>query len=299
MAIWQEWGYRASVWVQAFGRFMAVAAQSPGAVIGVNLCLIAVLSYNLADVTWRLMPAVVQPPVPIQGPSVKVAPQNQAFDIARWHLFGEQQKTDVSASQTRVMPETRLKLVLRGVVAGEDGDVSGAIIASPSGDQSFYALGAALPGGATLKEVHDRHIVLLRNGQLETLRLPRDDLDVGDSNDGASRIDSSPVGAPLMSLSEYRDTLLQNPQQLADVVQARPYHRDGISGYQINPGRDPALFTQLGLQANDVITMVNGIRLDNPARGLSILQALRQQPQVTVEVIRDGIPQTLSIDLNQ
>jgi len=299
MVQWQEWGDRAAVWVQGFGRFMAVMAQSPAAVIGVNLCLIAVLSYNLADVTWRLLPAVVQPPVPVSGPSAAVAPRRQSFDIGRWHLFGEQQQAPASAAPTRVMPETRLKLILRGVVAGEKGGVSGAIIASPSGDQSFYALGAALPGGATLKEVHDHHIVLLRNGQLETLQLPRDNLDVGDSNDGGPGPDSSSVATPQMSLSEYRDALLQNPQQLADVVQARPYHRDGVIGYQINPGRDPALFTQLGLQANDVITMVNGVRLDNPARGLSILQALRQQSQVSVEVIRDGVPQTLSIDLNQ
>ena len=298
MAVLQEWGYRAGVWAQAFGRFLSVAAQSPGVVVTVNLCLIALLSYNLAGMTWRLLPAAEQPAVPVSAPTTANAPRQQSFDIGRWHLFGEQAKTPVNASPTRAMPETRLKLILRGIVAGEDGGVSGAIIASPSGDQSFYALGAALPGGATLKEVHDHHIVLLRNGQLETLQLPRDNLDVG-GNDGPSGLDTSRADTPLMSLSEYRDTLLQNPQELADVVQARPYHRDGISGYQINPGRDPALFTQLGLQANDVITMVNGIRLDNPARGLSILQGLRQQPQVTVEVIRDGIPQTLSIDLNQ
>jgi general secretion pathway protein C len=214
-------------------------------------------------------------------------------------LFGEQQQAPVTASPARVMPQTRLKLILRGVVAGEDGSGSGAIIASPSGEQSFYPLGADLPGGAVLKEVHDRHIVLLRNGQLETLQLPVDNLDVTDG--GAFQQNSATPGgaAPLMSLSEYRDTLLQNPQQLADVVQARLYHRNGVTGYQISPGRDPALFRQLGLQDKDVITMVNGIRLDNPARGLSILQSLRQQSHVTVEVLRNGTPQRLSIDLNQ
>lgn len=299
MVLWQEWSYRATVWGQAFGRFLSLAGQSPAAVVAVNLCLIALLSYNLAAMTWRLLPAEEQSAIPVNSPVTAVVPRQQSFDIGRWHLFGEQAKTPVNAGPVRAIPETRLKLILRGVVAGEDGGVSGAIIASPSGDQNFYALGAALPGGATLKEVHDRHIVLLRNGQLETLQLPRDDLGVGDTGVGPSGFDSSRADTPLMSLSEYRDTLLQNPQQLADVVQARPYHRNGISGYQINPGRDPALFTQLGLQANDVITMVNGIRLDTPARSLSILQTLRQQPQVSVEVIRNGVPQTLSIDLNQ
>lgn len=298
MAVWQQWGDRAGGWLQSGGRLMATAVQSPGLIVAVNLGLLAVLSYHLAALTWRILPAVDQAPVPVHEPAMTAVSPRQSFDIGHWHLFGEQQKTAAGPAAT-VMPETRLKLVLRGVVAGGDDGVSGAIIASPSGDQSFYPLGAALPGGAILKEVHDRHIVLLRNGQLETLRLPEDNLGVDNGAAGPAGGGSAQFAAPLMTLSQYRDTLLQNPQQLADVVQARPYHRDGVSGYQINPGRDPALFTQLGLQPNDIITMVNGIRLDNPARGLSILQTLRGRSQVSVEVIRNGIPQTLSIDLNR
>jgi general secretion pathway protein C len=283
-----------------------LAGQNRSLVIVVNLLLIVWLAHNLAGLSWRLLPNADQQAIPVVMPIDAPRQQQQALNIARWHLFGNiEARPVVSAQRVEDMPVTRLKLILRGVVSGGNGSMSGAIIADPSGKQSFYVLGADLPGGAILKEVHERNIVLLRNGQLETLQLPSDQLnDLDESTPDTEPLpdvnaSSALTDQPLMSLIEYRDTLLQNPQQLADVVQARPYNRNGVSGYQINPGRDAALFSQLGLQPNDVITEVNGIKLDNPARGLNVLQTLQQDGPVMVEVLRGGVSQTLTVDLNQ
>jgi len=303
MIVWQEWQQWPAAWLQAGSRLFARAGQKRALLVGVNLALVLCLSYSLADLSWRLLPAIEQTSAPVSKPVVAVSRQKQqALNIARWHIFGDYDAQPlIEVRRVEDIPETRLKLVLRGVFSDDDGSASGAIIAAPTGKQSFYALGADLPGGAVLKEVHDRHIVLLRNGQLETLRLPRDkinDLGAGVANRALLPVEQM-TDQPQKSLHEYRDTLLENPQQLADVVQARPYHRNGISGYQINPGRDAALFSRLGLQPNDVITAVNGIKLDNPARGLSVLQTLKQDGPVSVDVMRGGISQTLTIDIDQ
>jgi len=301
MMVWQEWQQWPAAWLQVASRWFVQTGERRRLIAAVNLVLILCLSYSLAVLSWRLLPAIDQAPVPVLNSATMVSQQKQpALNIARWHLFGDYDAKPVARVQrVEDMPETRLKLVLRGVFSGEDGSASGAIIAAPTGKQSFYALGADLPGGAVLKEVHARHIVLLRNGNLETLRLPSDKIkDVGSEAANNTRL---PVGRsqPQQSLYEYRKTLLENPQQLADVVQARPYRRDGVRGYQVNPGRDPALFSRLGLQPNDVIVAVNNIKLDNPARGLSVLQTLKQDGPVTVDVLRAGVTQTLSIDINQ
>jgi len=303
--VWQDWQQWSQVWGQVISRVFAQAGQNRAIVVSVNLLLLLGVSYQLADLSWRLLPRVEQAALPLPPPDVSVR-QQQPFNPEHWHLFGEVVTTPQGGVPRVVpMPETRLKLILRGVVSGVNGTLSGAIIADPSGTQSFYRLGADLPGGAVLKEVHERHIVLMRNGSLETLRLPENELmNVGDGNDamGSRRADETAQASaaqPLMSLREYRDTLLENPQQLVNVVQARPYHRNGITGYQINPGRDAALFSQLGLQPNDVITAVNGIRLDNPARGLNVLQTLTDDASVKVEVIRGGVPRTLTVNLDQ
>ena len=300
MIAWQDWQQWPAMWGQSLVRVVSQAGQNGSVLNVVHLLLILLLSYSLASLSWHLVPASEQLVVPVPKQGSVVAPrQQEAMDIARWHLFGEQELSKPGPQRVEAIPETRLKLILRGVISGDEGSASGAIIAGPSGKQMFYALGGDLPGGAVLKEVHERHIVLLRNGSLETLRLPRNSLgaDVNDRQPSGPGVQSG--ARPLMSLSQYRDTLLENPQQLADVVQARPYRRNGIRGYQINPGRDAALFVELGLQPNDVITEVNGIKLDNPARGLNVLQTLKQQSQVTVEVVRDGVPQTLTVDVNQ
>ena len=302
---WQDWQQWPQAWGQALSRIFAQAGQNKALVISVNLLLILGVSYQLADLSWRLLPRVEQATMPLPRADVSVRQQQTPLNVARWHLFGKEQTQPQQASKAVTIPETRLKLILRGVVSGSYDSLSGAIIADPSGKQSFYPLGADLPGGAVLKEVHQRHIVLMRNGSLETLRLPSDELpSIGDEDTGRlepvdTTFQSTVPQPPQMSLLEYRDTLLHNPQQLADVVLARPYHRNGISGYQINPGRDAALFSQLGLQPNDVITSVNGINLDNPARGLNIIQTLADQTQVTIEVLRAGVPQTMTVDLNQ
>ena len=299
---WQQWPVAGSQWCS---RMFALAGQSRATVMAVNVLLILGLSYSLADLSWRLLPATEQAAIPVSAPVVLPRQQQQALNIARWHLFGNREaRPEANAPRVEAMPETRLKLILRGVVSGVDGAKSGAIIADPSGNQAFYIVGADLPGGAVLKEVHERHIVLLRNGSLETLRLPRDSLnEVGGVTDLSSLPSAAPIDVPndqpQLSLREYRDTLLENPQRLANVVQARPYRRDGISGYQITPGQDAALFSRLGLQPNDVITEVNGIRLDNPAQSLSVLQTLAGDEPVTVEVLRAGVPQTLIVDLDQ
>lgn len=281
-----------------------------------NLLLVTLIAYGLADLSWRLLPAPLQEiPPPATTLAVVASKEVKSWDIAQWHLMGEAGKQEEAPilPQAIELPETRLNLVLRGVIAGKSAAESGAIIADPSGNQKFYALGAKLPGGAELKEIHADHIILLRNGQFETLRLPRDELRDNDlrTDDTAARRRPNPmpaIGPELppesfmpqpQSLREYRDVLLTNPQQLADTIRYEMVNEDGVRGFRVSPGRDQGLFMQAGLIPGDVVTSVNGIALDNPARGLSILRTLGNRDQVTVEIIRDGIPQSLDVNLNQ
>lgn len=301
MMAWQQWP---ATWSQTGSQLLAWAGKNGRAVLAVNLALILVLSYHLADLSWYLAPTVEQVAIPVKKQTVVPRQQQPTLNVARWHLFGEYQSQLAISQSMEDIPETKLKLVLRGVFSGDGGGASGAIIASPSGKQAFYSLGADLPGGAVLKEVYTRHIVLLRNGRLETLHLPQDKLKNQnrakvEKRQSSNRTQSRSVAKPQRSLREYRNTLLENPQQLNDVFQVSPYRRKGISGYQVNPGRDAALFSRLGLEPNDVIIAVNGIPLDSPIRSLSVLQTLKKDGPVMVDILRGGVPQTLSVNINQ
>lgn len=66
-------------------------------------------------------------------------------------------------------------------------------------------------------------------------------------------------------------------------------------GYKVSAnGKHPA-FDQLGIEDGDVITSINGIELDSDAKGMSAFQALRQAQQVTVQILRNGQPNTLNL----
>ncbi len=281
--------------------------------LGVNLLLVLSLAAVLAELTWKLVPAppVEAPPVdmgldmegagPASGSAATGRPAPQAAGgIAGLHLFGAKPASRPAAQpRPEVVPETRLQLVLRGVFASDDPEAAGAIVAERNGRESFYGVGDKLPGGAILQAVYPDRIVLLRGGRLETLRMPRE----GSGGAGARRTTSrapAPAAASGASLREYRDMLLNNPQQFADKVRYRPYTEGGrMRGYEIQPGRDAGFLTRFGLQPGDVVTSVNGITLNSPAKGLSILRSLAKTDRVRVEILRNGIPQTIDLNVNQ
>lgn len=104
--------------------------------------------------------------------SVKQAPVvNVARQVAQYHLFG---RADVIAGNApTVAPQTKLNLVLRGVIASKSQEEALAIIATRGGDEKGYSPGERLPGGAELKEIYADRVILQHRGRLETLMLER------------------------------------------------------------------------------------------------------------------------------
>lgn len=284
------------------------------AVMVTNLILLLILAYTLAGLTWRLIPAPHQEAPPMRadkeaGPAAQARPAGR-WNIAQWHLFGAKprvQKSAPASVQPARLPETKLNLVLRGVYASENPQAAGAILSEPSGKQGFYRVGARLPGGAVLKEVHADHIILERRGRLETLRLPKEKIDGAQQR---ARRSSSGLGRGAVTASlpadreptprEFRDIVVKDPQRLTDIVQMTPYSKGGrFIGYRITPGKNKALFDSFGLRTGDIVTSINGITIDSPTNGLSVLRSLATARQVSIEVERNGVKQTLQLDLDQ
>ncbi len=280
--------------------------------------LVIVLAYQLAQLTWSLfpVPAVGEDNVP--APVSPVAEEQRGtaktINLSQLHLFGTA-APPVSKSRTRVVteeaPDTRLRLILRGVIAATDTEMARAIIAEPGGEEKYYAVEDKLPGGAVLKEIApDRVILETRAGRLETLRLPKESTPGRTTRTMARAPSSQPQQrrsssrnriVPRISAAElrsYRDKMLTNPQELVGLIRTRPVRKDGqIKGYKLFPGKDRALFNRLGLRPGDVIISVNGMDLSDPANGLALLGQLSSASEVTVELERRGERQTVTLSL--
>jgi general secretion pathway protein C len=262
---------------------------------------IVLLAYVLSRLFWTVLTPLPDP-ASLQaapGAQVRAAPApDLAAAIAARQLFGRPPRAAAAEA-----PETRLNLTLRGVFALEDGQGI-AIVARGGSAEDLYPVGAQLPGGAVVREVHADRILLERAGALETLRLPEQ------TDSGLQIATAAPqaatggrtaaiVAEPLdldAPLGQVRDRLLREPARLAEIVSIEPQRGGdgGVTGYRLSPRGDGLAFDQFGLLPGDVVTEVNGIPASD---GVRAMRELMRADSLALTIQRGGELITLEEDL--
>ncbi|MBU2955980.1 type II secretion system protein N [Marinobacter sp. F3R08] len=99
--------------------------------------------------------------------------QTPKVTLASLDLFGAASKeAPPTEPDTENLPETNLRLFLRGVLAA-DGEFPGsALIEDDKSKTEAYLVGDELPGNATLRSVHPHRVIIERSGKLENLYFP-------------------------------------------------------------------------------------------------------------------------------
>ena len=81
------------------------------------------------------------------------------------------------------------------------------------------------------------------------------------------------------------------------MIRPQPVFKDGQQqGYRVYPGRQRQQFAQLGLRPGDLVTQINGMALNDPARGMEIFRGLADATSVSVTVERNGQMEVLTLD---
>ncbi|MBE0485665.1 type II secretion system protein N [Marinobacter sp.] len=95
------------------------------------------------------------------------------LQLASLTLFGSAAESDDAPElDTDNLPETNLRLALRGVMAA-DGEFPGsALIEDDKGNTEAYIVGNDLPGNARLHTVFPNRVIIERAGKLENLYFP-------------------------------------------------------------------------------------------------------------------------------
>ena len=141
----------------------------------VNIALLLLLVDAVSQLAWQWLTPGQQPQAVTRRPVVS-QPVSRTTDlaqqVARYHLFGQADVVNSSGSPT-VAPETKLNLVLRGIVSSDNPAEAVAIIATRGGEEEVYNINARLPGGAELQEIYPDRVILKYRGRLETLTLHR------------------------------------------------------------------------------------------------------------------------------
>ncbi len=107
-----------------------------------------------------------------EGRDLSQAPK---VDLTTLALFGTaSQEGGAGPVETENLPETNLRLFLRGVMAADGQFPGSALIEDQKGNTEAYPVGDELPGNAKLRSVHANRVVIERGGKLENLFFPEE-----------------------------------------------------------------------------------------------------------------------------
>jgi len=204
--------------------------------------------------------------------------------IVAAHLFGR--AAHQSLNPDDAVPTTA-NLELKGTIAFDDPKRGCAIVAA-DGAQKVYKVGDPV-GDASLHSVYVTKVLLERDGQLESLSLPR-----------VSSATASKVAAPPRFLTAPESGGGVQQHRIADILRSSPAKdsdTDKLLGFRISPVPPASRFLRSGLRPQELVTAVNGTPLadEDPDSSQKILDAALAANNATFTVIRDGHPLDVAV----
>jgi general secretion pathway protein C len=264
--------------------------------LAVSGLLVVLLAWQLVQLAWALLGARpgAAPPSAVPVASVPAQPQVNVGVIVNSHLFGQASSPDAGSTDPNAVAATQMPLVLVGTIAHTNPEMGYAIIGDSAATAKVYAVGKTITGGTKLHSVYPDRAIIDRGGKLEALLLPKK---YEGSLAAAAPLPSADAGGAGSIGEQLRQLAATNPEAITDVLRPQPVFADGQQrGYRVYPGRNREQFGKLGLLPGDLVTAINGTPLDDPARGMEILQTMNSATSITVTVERNGEPVQVSIN---
>ncbi len=211
--------------------------------------------------------------------------------IANAHLFGA---APVPKADDADAPASSVALILTGIIAGDDPQSGLAILGPNAQTAKVHAVGDTVVGGVKLHSVYTDRVIIDRNGQLESLTLPRQVSGAAPAPSAAALPTQSPV------IDRMRKAFTEQPGLIADLLRPQAVmDGDKVKGFRVYPGRNRLAFARLGLRPGDEVIAINGTPLDDQDRGQAILNTLTSSSEARVTVIRNNQQQDLTLNLAQ
>jgi general secretion pathway protein C len=261
---------------------------------------VLLIAWQAVQLAWTVLGIQrAPPPTDLSTVQAPPPPARPAMDIGRIvaaHLFGVPGAPASGETDPASVAATQMNLVLAGTIAHADPAKGFAIVGESAATARVYAVGKVITGGTKLHSVYPDRVILDRGGKLEALILPKKF-----QGGGLSAAQPAAAAAPDPMVGQRLQNLAaQNPGAITEVIRPQPVFANGQQrGYRVYPGRNRQQFSQLGLMPGDLVTAINGTPLDDPARGMEILQSINSAAQVTVTVERNGQSTQVSINTAQ
>ena len=195
------------------------------------------------------------------------------------------------------------KLRLIGVVMGDQRGVFAIIEDLSSKQQSLYHLHDSVLDLGEVSEIR-RNGVMIRQGNVEELlelahaETPPAAVDFADTTLPAKK--PSTTSAPLRKVVDRRevDQAMSDLPKLLSQARAVPNMANGsVNGYRLDYIAPASFYEKIGVQTGDVLQRVNGVDIRDPGTMLNLLQQLKNEQIVKLDVVRNNQRSTITYEL--
>lgn len=253
------------------------------------LVTLLLIGQQLAKLSWRMILPAYSPAIEMND-ALEISPLIPApkTELPVFTLFGRAEKKPQSSAHDESLdqaPLSSLKLRITGLLASSDAARS-IVIMAKGNQQVSLMTGDSTPGNEAriIAILRDRIIVNYR-GRNEAILL---------ADDGSMKAAVAPDTALNSPLSKIR----QQPQNILNYLNISPVMvNEQLSGYRLNPGKDPTLFRESGLHENDLAVALNGLDLRDRQQAQQALKQLPELSEITLTVEREGQRQDIYLAL--
>jgi general secretion pathway protein C len=244
---------------------------------------------------YRARPSIFAAPPPADVAPAAKRPLAYYSLITERDIFNPPRAAEPDAPA----PVSDLKARLLGTAPSAGMDSYAIIEDDAKKAQQLYRIGDTLQGRTLARVEWDRVMLKGPRGE-ETLTIVEPSGKASapaPASGGASGIQQRGDTDFVVDRSEV-DKQMENLNQLFTQIRAVPHFQDGkAAGFRLFAIRQDSIFEKLGLKNGDVVTRINGNDLSDPARAMSLIQELRNEGRITVDVMRNRQPSTLSYEI--
>ena len=253
------------------------------------LVTLLLIGQQLAKLSWRMILPAYSPAIEVNdAPEISPLIPAPKTELPVFTLFGRAEKKPQSSAHDESLdqaPLSSLKLRITGLLASSDAARS-IVIMAKGNQQVSLMTGDSTPGNEAriIAILRDRIIVNYR-GRNEAILL---------ADDGSMKA----AGAPDTALNSPLSKIRQQPQNILNYLNISPVMvNEQLSGYRLNPGKDPTLFRESGLHENDLAVALNGLDLRDRQQAQQALKQLPELSEITLTVEREGQRQDIYLAL--
>jgi len=225
--------------------------------------------------------------------------------ILERNLFNASTLVPPPEPEPEKIEETELPLRLLGTAAHADPDRAWAAVENLDKREALIVgIDDELADDALVVRIERRRIVISEDGTPRELLMDEDDDGRSARQSQRRRVrfaggrDRSPrerrrLAERVRRLTENRfsveredvESVVQNPATLFSEARVLPKYEEGeMVGLQVNAIKPGSVFEEIGMQNGEVITELNGIKIDSPAQSQKILEEFRDHSEFKVLV---------------